>query len=241
MSSTIIAPAPSAAQAAKAAKAANAARVHRREQLSRKVVNVTSVALAIVTTGTLIYIVSSVLRHPIAGTVSTAPVIAAVVAEKPTPPAAPVKQEEPKPTVVAAVVSAPAPPAAPVLPRAAAGHFVLSSDHHAITITDAGGKDLTLGLAHPLITFDHQAIEIDGLKPDLVVNVLYAGSEATLIEQETPPPPPVAAAAAAAPAPVVAQAANPDKPKKKNKKKKQQTPPPAAAPTTPAATTPPTN
>jgi len=224
-----------AAKAIKAAKAAKAARIHRREQLSRKVVKVVSVVLAVITTGILIFIVGSVLRHPIAGTTSTAPVIAAVVVEKPAPPAAPVvKVEAPKEPVVAVVVSAPVVPAPPVAPRAVAGRFVLSSDKHAITITDDGGKDITLGIAHPIITFDHQAVELDALKSELVVNVLYAGTEATLIEQETPPPPPVVASSAAAPAPVVAQAGNGDKPKKKNKKKKQ-TPPPAAAATPPPA------
>jgi hypothetical protein len=213
---------------------ATAARIHRREQLSRKVVHVISVALAVLTTGILIYIVGSVLRHPIAGTTNPAPEIAPVLAVKPAPPAPPtaaVKPEAPK--AVAAVVSVPAEPAQPVAPRSIAGRFVLSTDRRTITITDDGGKDLTLGTAHPIITFDHQAVALDALKPDLQVNVLYAGTEATLIEQTTPPPP-VAAVAAPAPAPVVAKAGNEDKPKKKNKKKKQ-TPPPAAA-TTPAPT-----
>jgi hypothetical protein len=218
------------------ATSAAAARTHRREQLTRKAVRIVSVASAVITTGILIYIVGSVLRHPIAGTTSTAPVSAPMVLQSP-PPMAPVKQEAPKEAVVASVASARAAPVAPPAPRSVSGRFVLSSDKHAITITDDGGKDMTLGIAHPIITMDHQAVEIDGLKSELAVNVLYAGTEATLIEQETPPPPPVAATSTPAPAPVVAQAGNSDKPKKKNKKNKKQTPPatPPATTTTPPA------
>ncbi len=213
-------------------RAAKTARIHRREQATRKVVHVVSVSCAVVIAGILIYMVTSVLRHPISGSTANTTTLSSL----PLPlPAAPVKHEEAKPV---------APPAAPVVasakvevapapaPRTVYGRFVLSADRHTITVTDDGFKDLTLGITHPVITLDHQAVGLDGLKPELAVNVLYTGTEVTQIEQ-TSPPPPVASTSSPAPAPVVAQAGTNDKPKKK--KKKDQTPPPAAATTPPTA------